>query len=262
MITDTPRLPLGPPQAADLPSVPLGPHHATAKDADGHEPIRHVVSFYIYSAPVRLWHWATALLIFALALTGFFIASPPPSVGGDTSALFEMGRLREWHFIAGWFLVIGFLWRAYFAIVGGTHARLIYYIPFWSLKWWKEVMGVVKYYLFLDRHTHKWVGHNPLARASMFVMFTLGTTFMAISGFALYGEQLGIDSWAYRAFGWMFTLLGSSMTVRSLHHWGMYLLLLYVIIHVYFAVRDDIMGRVSTISSMVNGWRTFRDFKD
>jgi Ni/Fe-hydrogenase 1 B-type cytochrome subunit len=32
--------------------------------------------------------------------------------------------------------------------------------------------------------------------------------------------------------------------------------------HIYAAIRDDIMGRVSAISSMVSGWRAFRDGKN
>ncbi len=237
-------------------------HLATAKDAIGTEPGRHLTSFYVYGAPVRLWHWATALLLITLSVTGFFIASPPWSVGGDTSAHFAMGRLREWHFVAAWLLAIGMVWRAYWAVVGTKHDRLIYFVPFWSPTWWTEVLSVVRWYLFIDRRTHKWVGHNPLARASMWSMFTLGSFFMALSGFALYGEQRGIDSWAYRLFGWMFSLAGSSMTLRTWHHLGMYLLLLFVVIHVYAVVRDDIMGRVSTVSSMINGWRVFRDYED
>ena len=38
---------------------------------------------YVYDAAVRIWHWVTALCIVALAVTGYFIASPPPSVGGE-----------------------------------------------------------------------------------------------------------------------------------------------------------------------------------
>lgn len=226
------------------------------------EPARAPSSFYLYAAPVRLWHWATAILIFGLALTGFFIGSPPQSSEGDTSALFVMGNLREWHFIAAWLLIIGLAFRAYWAVVGGEHARHIYYVPFWRLSWWKEVIGVVKFYLFIDRGPHRWVGHNPLARASMWTMFTLGSAFMVFSGLALYGEGQGTDAWTSRFFGWMFTLAGSSMTLRFWHHLGMYVLLLFSVIHIYFCVRDDIFGRVSTISSMINGWRTFRDPKE
>jgi len=241
-------------------NLPVDPH-AHAKDAHGGEPVRPLMSFYVYEAPVRLWHWVTFLVITVLCLTGYFIASPPQSSMGDTSTLFDFGQLREWHFIAGWLLAIGTLWRAYWAIVGGPHARLIYFVPFWKLSWWKECVQVVKWYLFMSKG-EKWIGHNPLARAAMFGVFTLGSFFMVLSGFALYAEGKGMDSIFYKLFGWMISLAGSSMTLRLWHHVGMYMLLLFVAVHVYAAIRDDIMGRVSTISSMVSGWRTFRDFKE
>lgn len=236
--------------------------HDTARDSTGAEPTRANISFYIYEAPVRLWHWATALVVLALCLTGYFIAKPPQSVVGDTSELFAFGQIRQWHFIAAWLLTIGMLWRGYWAIIGGKHARLIYFVPIWRKAWWKELLSVLRWYTFIDRGTHKWVGHNPLAQASMFLMFTLGSTFMVFSGFALYGEGTGMDSWAYTLFGWMISLFGSSMTLRSWHHIGMYVLVLFSIAHIYAAIRDDIMGRVSTLSSMISGWRTFRDTKE
>lgn len=255
-----PVLPEAPPA---VPAVEAHPDpHATAKDAHGAEPVRPLLSFYVYEAPVRIWHWAVVVVLTVLSITGYLIASPGPSEAGDTSALFSMGRQRELHFVFGWLLAIAALWRAYWALVGDKHARLIYFIPFWDRKWWREVMSVVRWYLFIDLRTHKWVGHNPLARASMFLMFTLGTAFMILSGFGLYGEQLGAHSWVARLFGWTLTVAGSSMALRTWHHVGMYVLVLFAIIHVYAAVRDEIMGRVSTISSMFSGWRTFRDFKD
>ena len=240
----------------------IHPHLAKAKDAHGREPVRELTSFFIYPPGVRIWHWATALLIPILAVTGFFIASPPHSVSGDTSKLFVMGHLREWHFMAAWLFVIAMLWRVYYALVGDKHSRMIFYLPVWDRSWWKGLYSVIRYYLFIDRKTHKWVGHNPLAQASMVVMFTFGSIFMVFSGLALYGEEMGIDSWEFKGFGWMFRVWGSSMTLRTWHHDAMYVLLLYTLIHIYFAVRDDVMGRVSTISSMIDGWRTFRDADD
>ncbi len=241
----------------NLPAEP----HAHAKDAHGGEPVRPQMSFYVYEAPVRLWHWTVAFMITVLCLTGYFIGAPPQATSGDTSTLWSFGQIREWHFIAGWVLAIGAIWRAYWAIVGGPHARLIYYVPVWKLSWWKECLEVVKWYLFMSKG-HKWVGHNPLARAAMFFVFTLGSIFMIFSGFALYAEGKGEGSIFYTLFGWMISLAGSSMTLRLWHHVGMYALLLFVIVHLYAAIRDDIMGRVSTISSMVSGWRSFRDFKE
>lgn len=34
---------------------------------------------YVYDAAIRLWHWVTFLAIIVLCVTGYFIASPPPS---------------------------------------------------------------------------------------------------------------------------------------------------------------------------------------
>ena len=36
---------------------------------------------YVYDAAIRIWHWVTALCIVALAITGYFIGSPPPEPG-------------------------------------------------------------------------------------------------------------------------------------------------------------------------------------
>lgn len=236
--------------------------HSTAKDAQGDEPVREILSFYVYGAQLRLWHWATVILVLGLGITGYLIGSPLPSTAGDTSRLFLMGTIRELHFIFAWLLAIGCLWRAYWAVMGDKHAREIYYLPIFDAEWRKGLYSMVRWYLFLDRSTHKWIGHNPLARVSMFVMFVLGATFMIVSGFGLYGEQLGAGSWADKMFGWTISVAGSSMTLRTWHHIGMYNLALFAIIHVYAAVRDEIVGRVNTISSMFSGWRVFRDTKD
>ncbi len=236
-------------------------HLPPATGATGREAIRPQVSYYVYQLPLRIWHWVTALLIGVLGLTGFYIASPPQSVQGDTSVLFNMGQLREWHFIAAWLLIIGMLGRTYWAVVGGPHARQIYYLPIWKKAWWLELIKALKWYLFIGKEG-RWVEHNPLARSAMFGMFILGSLFMALTGLGLYSEQLGQNSWVSKAFGWTISFAGSSMTLRTWHHVGMYVLVLFIIAHIYAAVRDDIMGRVSSISSMISGWRTFRDFQD
>lgn len=56
---------------------------------------------YVYEAPLRLWHWINALAIVVLAITGYFIASPLPSVPGEATDNFLMGYIRFAHFTAG-----------------------------------------------------------------------------------------------------------------------------------------------------------------
>lgn len=54
--------------------------------------------YYIYEAPVRLWHWITALSIVVLAVTGYFIGHPLPSIQGEATFMFWMGWIRLIHF--------------------------------------------------------------------------------------------------------------------------------------------------------------------
>jgi Ni/Fe-hydrogenase 1 B-type cytochrome subunit len=39
----------------------------------------------------------------------------------------------------------------------------------------------------------------------------------------------------------------------------MWIMLMFAIIHMYMAARADIMGRKSSVSAMIGGWRLFRD---
>ena len=38
---------------------------------------------YVYEAPVRVWHWVNALSITLLAITGYLIANPLPTLSGE-----------------------------------------------------------------------------------------------------------------------------------------------------------------------------------
>lgn len=214
---------------------------------------------YVYEAPVRIWHWVNALCILVLFVTGYFIASPPPSTPGEASNSFLMGYIRFAHFAAGQTLAAFYLLRIYWAFAGSAHCRQIFYLPFWSGAFWSEALHEAKWYLFLAKAPKKYLGHNPLAQLIMFSMFTLPIIFMIVTGFALYSEGEGIDSWQHRAFGWVFEIWPNSQEVHTLHHLGMWALVVFTIIHIYAAVREDIVSRQSIISSMVSGERIFKD---
>ena len=50
-----------------------------------------------------------------------------------------------------------------------------------------------------------------------------------------------------------------SQQVHSLHHLGLWAMVIFVTLHVYAAIREDIMGRQSMVSTMISGYRTFKD---
>lgn len=215
---------------------------------------------YIYEAPVRIWHWINAFAILALCITGYLIASPLPSLSGEASDHYLMGKIRFVHFVAAWLVVIGFIFRIYWAFMGNSHAKQIFLPPVWRAKWWGEVWHEIKWYLFLVKEPKKYEGHNPLATLTMHVVFVWGMVFMIFTGLALYGEGTGMGSWEYDWFSsWIIPLFGQSQDVHTWHHMVMWVIISFVIIHVYVAVREDIMSRQTIISSMISGWRTFRD---
>lgn len=223
-----------------------------------HDPVR-LKPVYVFEAPVRIWHWVHALSILVLAVTGYLIANPLPSIGGEASDYFLMGNIRYIHFVAAYVFSIAFAVRVYWAFVGNTYARELFILPVWRGSWWRDLWYEIRFYAFLTSELHKEVGHNPLAQSAMFVFNVVLTVFMIVTGFALYGEGLGIDSWAYGLFGWVVPLIGDSEAVHNWHAVGMWLMLVFVIIHVYMAIRADIMSRQSSISTIFGGWRYFRD---
>jgi Ni/Fe-hydrogenase 1 B-type cytochrome subunit len=212
---------------------------------------------YVYEAPVRLWHWVMMVAMFVLAATGYLIGSPPPAIGGEATFSYFFAWIRMIHFIAAMVFAISFLVRVYWAIVGNHSARAIFVPPVWERR---LVEGLFPdgYYLFLRRDSELWVGHNPLAQLAMFAMYTLGTIFIIVTGFALYAEQWGWGTWQMNAMGWVFVLFGDPQMVRTLHHLAMWYLVLFAVIHMYMVFREDIMSGETVISTMVNGIRMWK----
>ena len=64
--------------------------------ASVHDP-KYQKAIYVFEAPVRLWHWIHALSIGVLCVTGYFIANPLPSLGGEASDHFASER--DWSYL-------------------------------------------------------------------------------------------------------------------------------------------------------------------
>lgn len=215
---------------------------------------------FVYEGPVRLWHWLNALSIVVLAVTGWFIASPLPSVAGEASENFLMGYIRFTHFAAAYIFAVGFLVRVYWSLVGNHHAKQLFRLPLTDGKWWRGMLHELRWYFFLEKQPMKHVGHNPLAHLIMFLAITLGGVFMMITGFAMYGEGAQAGHWSHTLFtSWVLPLFGQSQDLHTWHHlvaWG---IVVFVIVHVYAALREEVMSRQSMISAMISGSRTFRE---
>jgi Ni/Fe-hydrogenase 1 B-type cytochrome subunit len=221
---------------------------------------------YVWEAPVRVWHWTMALALVVLAVTGFLVSSPPASGPGDATENFIFGYVRFAHFAAGYIFTALLVYRIAWAFMGNRYSREIFLVPIkvFTPAFWRDTVGVLKHYLFIvrDEDAEHHVGHNPLAVAAMFAMYLLGSVFMIVTGFALYGEGLGMGSWAYRGFtSWVNPLFGQSQDVHTWHRMGMWYLIWFTMVHMYMATREEFTSGLTYIGSMVNGWRRVKGRK-
>ncbi len=172
--------------------------------------------------------------------------------------MFWMGWIRLIHFTTAYIFTVALLFRIYWACVGNEYAGEMFLVPFWRRARRKGVISEIRWYFFLEKEAHRYYGHNPVAGLAVMFYFWM-SVLMVCSGFALYGEGLGTDSWAYQWFGWMIRLTGNdSLALHFWHRLGMWFIIAFVIAHVYTAIREDIMSRQSVISVMISGWRWFR----
>ncbi len=214
---------------------------------------------YVYEAPLRAWHWVNALCIVILCVTGYLIGKPPLAVPGEASLHYEFGYIRMIHFATGQVLALALVYRLVWAFLGNHHSHQIFLPPVWSRRWWGEVGHEIRWYAFLAKTPKKYIGHNPLAQLAMFLIFVLPLFNAVFTGLALYAEGQGTDSWWYGAFGWVFAVYGNSFYVHTIHRLTMWVIVAFSMVHIYAAIREDVMSRQSLVSTMISGWRYFKD---
>jgi len=205
---------------------------------------------YVWEFPIRLTHWVNAVAIAVLFVTGLFIATPfigPPP--GEAFNNFLMGRMREFHFIFGFALIISVFIRAYWFFAGNNYARSGFPM-FWKLSWYKAVIGQVIEYMHLDRGYVN-IGHNSLAGVSYAAFFAM-CGFEGITGMALYSESNRGGFWD-RVLGWVTPLLGGSFRVHMWHHLVAWLIIVFVVFHLYIALYDAYLYKNRLIRSIIFG---------
>jgi Ni/Fe-hydrogenase 1 B-type cytochrome subunit len=212
--------------------------HATAPD-------HRIV--YVWEFPVRFTHWVNVLAILTLSATGMYIASPFVWTGG-----FAMRWAQAVHLVAGCVFASSVAFRIYFSFFGNRWASYRAFFPALTAEGRASMKRTLLYYLFIRRRLPGGVGHNALA-ASTYTL-VLGLFLIEIfTGFAMLTFAWG-GAWS-TLFGWVFRFV-SPQTVHLIHYMGMWLLLAFIVHHVYSATLFDIESREGEISSIISGYKT------
>lgn len=192
---------------------------------------------YIYRAFERFWHWTQAVLIFLLAATGFEIHGSFAFFGYRNAVAYHNAAAYAfivlivfaifWHFTTG-------EWKQYLPTATHLRAQADYYL-----------FGIFKN---APHPTGKTVLSklNPLQRLTYLGLKILVLPIMVLSGllymFYRYPQAGGIVGLRLESIKW----------IAVLHTAGAYLLLTFVIIHLYLITTGTTL--TSNLKAMITGY--------
>ncbi len=215
---------------------------------------------YVWESPVRVFHWTNALSMLTLGVTGFIIADPPAIISGaEASNQYWFGITRFVHFIAAYIFTMGMIYRLIWAFFGNKYANWKAFFPY-NKKGMKNLKHVLKIDVFLQNpkkldYSGIAIGHNSLAAISYSFLFIL-MAIQIFTGFGLYSDNA---TWFLpKLFAWVVPLLGGDAQARLIHHIIMWLMAMFIVIHVYLVMYHDWLEERGEISSMFGGYKFVR----
>lgn len=204
---------------------------------------------YVWQIPVRLTHWVNVAAILVLSATGFYIGHPV--LGGSVSL---MAWVRGAHRITAYVFIASLALRTYWAFAGNAWASWRDLFPYFWREGQRGTARTFLYYTFLRRQPPRAVGHNPLAGVAYSAVVSL-MFLEVLTGFAL--QSLGGAGWRTVAVGWVFSLVGPQ-SVRLVHHMIMWLLLGFMVHHVYSSLLMDAEEKNGLMTSIFSGYKVVR----
>ena len=188
---------------------------------------------YLYKGFERFWHWTQSFLIFFLMLTGFEIHGTYQLLGYENAV--------RWHDNAGWALLILIVFSFFWHVTTGEWKQ---YIPTM-----KNLTAQIAYYLtgIFNNAPHPTGKRllsklNPLQRLVYFTLTIFIIPVMVISGFLYLYFNYPLQGFE----------LDSLMSIAYIHTTGAYMLITFVVIHLYLITT----GRTPTsnLMAMITGW--------
>ena len=214
------------------------------------------------TATMRTIHLVNAICMVIAVITGLYIGHPyyQALIADPAVDKYVMAWNRWGHFIV--------------AIIFDVTAVLIGYLYFFSRfeqpykkilptgKNIKEFFEVFLNLITFNRRKNFDSSHSDSYNIVFFTIFHLLLVFMLFSGLQLYVHGLesghsSIGNWwpamLHIATDWTLSLFGGNMGVRIAHHTSMYLILVWVMCHIYYQVWRTIFWQEGEIAIVVSG---------
>lgn len=206
--------------------------------------------YYVWDLVVRITHWVIALAIVVLSVTGVYLGRPFVAAPGPASQHFIMGWAKVLHFYAAIAFTLAVMARILWLVIGPRRSNWRQLVPT-SKRRLRDMKDTLLFYLMVRDRPPATIGHNPLAGATYIAVFGLYLV-MILTGFALYS----VSSYSYMEI-WQFLLpwFGGVQWTRWIHHVGMWLLIVFVVSHMYTALLTSRVEKNGAIDSMFSGYK-------
>lgn len=224
------------------------------------EPERVVVR---HRLSTRIWHWANALIVFIMLMSGLMISNAHPRLyWGDYGANFdaawlELPRFPGWLTIPSYYsLAAGRRWHLAFAWLLVAGLVLFLLVSLWNRHVQRDLAPgraeLRPRYLWAEVKSHARLRfptgeaaarYNTLQKLSYFAVIFVLLPLLVLTGLAM-SPAMGA------AWPWLAELFGGRQSARSIHFICAALIALFILVHL---VMVALAGPVNEIRSMITG---------
>jgi Ni/Fe-hydrogenase 1 B-type cytochrome subunit len=207
------------------------------------------VAVYVWQYPLRVAHWGLVFCIGILGVTGYYIHNP--FIGAQTGTTFLMGWFRFVHEAVAMAFIAFLLVRFYLFFGGDRWVRIRAMLPLKG-KQWREMVEMVKFYVFLRPTPVPKVGHNAIAAMSYLGIYALMFV-EVVTGLVMY-NWIRHSAFLAPLVGWIPGLV-NIQNIRLVHFLMMFVFVAFGIIHVHMCLMVSSVEKRGLIDSIFTGYK-------
>lgn len=222
------------------------------------------------TASMRLVHWVNVITVIVAIITGLYIGHPyyQSFISDPAVDKYVMAWNRWAHFISAILLDVTSIVVAYLYFFSRFEKPYKKLIP--NSQNLTEFKEVVLNLLTLNRRKEFNSRYSDSFNVVYFTIFHLLLLFMLFTGLQLYVHGLAsghsaIGEWwpamLHLLTDWTLYVCGGNMGVREAHHTTMWLIIVWVVFHIYYQIWRTIFWQEGDISIVFGGSKFVKDKK-
>jgi Ni/Fe-hydrogenase 1 B-type cytochrome subunit len=213
---------------------------------------------------MRIFHWINAFSILVAVITGLYIGHPyyQTLISEPAVQKYVMAYNRLFHFFAA--LLLDVVAIAIFYLYVASRFEKVYkkLIPTKQnlVEFWEVFLNLIT----LNRRKNFDSSHLDSFNAVYFTILHILLVWMLLTGFYMYVQGLesglsAIGSWwpwlLHLMTDWLGWLLGGHAGVRWWHHFTMWIIIAWVMFHIYYQVWRTIFWKEGDIGIVFGGYK-------